>query len=391
MARHIRGTGRLFRRKRSPFWWMAYYHRGKEVRESTGIVATESETERPKAEKILRERTRQAGTPQFTVPAEYRVTFDDLAQAYLRDYRVNGKRTVKDAERIVKRLGETFGGYKALDITTARIEAYTDARRAAGAAKATANRELAALRRMFSLAVRSKDRDRRLSTRPHVPMLDESDNVREGFLEPEDFEALRSHLTPDLADAATFAYHSAWRRGEVFSLEWRDVHLERERRSGKIVGGTIRLRRAKSKNKKGRVLVLRADLLEVIERRAAERRLDCPLVFHRDGQPVRDFRTAWKDAGEQAGLPVGLLFHDLRRSAVRNMVRAGVPENTAMKVSGHLTRSVFDRYDITAEDDIAEAVETTAADVARKRGRDRRVERLAENADTTRTLDGSVG
>ncbi len=389
MARHIRGTGRLFRRKRSPFWWMAYYHRGKEVRESTGIVATAAETERPRAEKILRERTRQAGTPQFTGPAEYRVTFADLQAAYLRDYHVNGRRSVRDAERIVKRLAETFGEEKALDITTARIEGYTDARLAAGSAKATVNRELAALRRMFSLAVRSKDRDKKLSTRPHVPMLDESDNVREGFLEPEDFEALRGHLPADVAAAAAFAYHSAWRRGEVLSLEWRDVHLERH--DGGVAGGTIRLRRAKSKNKRGRVLVLRADLLDVIRQRAAVRRLDCPLVFHRDGEPIRDFRTAWANACKAAGLPGHVLFHDLRRSGVRNMVRAGVPENTAMKISGHKTRSTFDRYDITAEDDIADAVETTAADVAQKRQRARRVEVLASgNADTTRTLDGAA-
>lgn len=387
MAQHVRGTGRLFQRARSPFWWVAYYHRGKEQRESTGILATREE--RPKAEKMLRERTRQAGTPQFTGPAEYRVTFDDLAERYLRDYRVNGRRSITDAERIVARLRSTFGTDRALDITTGRIEAYTDTRLAAGAAKATVNRELAAIRRMFSLAVRSKDRDKKLSTRPHVPMLDESDNVREGFLEPEDFEALRGHLPADVADVATFAYHSAWRRGEIVTLEWRDVHLERT--AGEVAGGQIRLRRAKSKTKRGRVLVLRADLLDVIRRRAAVRRLDCPLVFHSSGRPLKDFRGSWDAACQKAGV-ARCLFHDMRRSAIRNMVRAGVPENIAMKVSGHKTRSTFDRYDITAEDDIAEAVELTAADVARKRTRERAVEPLRTgNADTTRTLTGSAG
>lgn len=383
MARHIRGTGRVFRRPRSPYYWIAYYHRGTEQRESTGL------TDRAKAEKLLRERTRTAGTPNFTGASEYRVTFAQLAERYLRDYRVNGRRSLDDAERIVKRLGEHFGADRALDITTGRIEAYTDQRLAAGAAKATVNRVLAALRRMFSLALKSKDRDTRLTSRPHIPMLDESDNVREGFFEPEDFEAVRAHLPADVADAAAFAYYSGWRRGEVLSLEWRDVRLET--RDGVVVGGTIQLRRARSKNKRGRVLVLRADLLEVLAHRAAVRRLDCVHVFHRAGRPLRDFRTTWRKACEAAGLP-GRLFHDMRRSAIRNMVRAGVPENIAMQVSGHKTRSTFDRYDITSEKDIADAMDLSAAYVARRRAEStpRVVARLPRNTDTTRTLDGST-
>jgi integrase len=142
-----------------------------------------------------------------------------------------------------------------------------------------------------------------------------------------------------------------------------------------------------------RAYVHLGQLLEVIRRRAAVRRLDCPLVFHRDGRPLRDFRTSWVNGCERAGLPPGLLFHDLRRSAIRNMVRARVPggEKTVMAISGHKTRSVFDRYNITAEDDIAEAIELTAADVARKRDRARHVELLPKKADTTRTLAGPTG
>jgi integrase len=129
-----------------------------------------------------------------------------------------------------------------------------------------------------------------------------------------------------------------------------------------------------SKNHEGRVLPLSADLHAIIARRAAERHDLVPLVFHRHGQPVRDFRKAWATACTKAGCP-GRLFHDLRRTAVRNMVRAGGPEKVAMAISGHQTRSIFDRYNIVNERDIHDGL-TKVATYLRQ---DATIVRLAQN------------
>jgi integrase len=365
----MRGQGRLFRRTHSSSWWVSYYHHGREIRESAKT------TSEHKARALLRERLRTAGTQEFIGPAAQRVTFEDLAALYLTDYKLNGRRSARDAARNVAKLRGAFGIDRALDITTDRIAAYTERRLEAGLKPASVNRELAALRRMFTLAIRAG----KIATRPHIALLAE-DNAREGFLEPADFATLGAHLAAWLLDAALFAYLTGWRKGEVATLTWADVDLR---------SGVIRLRAAHSKNKRPRVVILRGELRALIERRASARRLDCPLVFHRDGQPIGDFREAWRAACAAAGL-TGLLFHDMRRSAIRNMVRAGVPERVAMAVSGHRTRSVFDRYNIVSEADLAAAAEQTLAYVEAKREAPATVASLAAVRDGRRVVQSEL-
>jgi integrase len=116
------------------------------------------------------------------------------------------------------------------------------------------------------------------------------------------------------------------------------------------------------------VIPLEEELLKIIKRRIEARRLDCPLIFHRvsqegknshrpvPGQPIRLFDVQWRSALKAAGLPPGLIPYDLRRTALRNMIRAGTDTNVAMAISGHRTRSTFDRYNITDEEDIRVAL-----------------------------------
>jgi integrase len=168
-----------------------------------------------------------------------------------------------------------------------------------------------------------------------------------------EFRTVIEHLPDYLKDFALFAYLTGWRKGETASLRWEDVD-----------GDVIRLRSEHSKNREGRTVPLVGELAELIERRKAARRVEkngtvmlSEFVFHRDGKPIGS-RKAWATACKFANVP-GRLFHDLRRCAVRNMVRAGVPTDVARSISGHKTASIFSRYNIVAEDQKRDALERT--------------------------------
>jgi integrase len=214
------------------------------------------------------------------------------------------------------------------------------------------NRELAALRRIFMLAVQAD----KLTRKPHVPMLQER-NVRTGFFEREQIDSVLSHLPIPIRPVIQFAAITGWRiKSEVLTLEWRQVDMKT---------GEVRLDAHTTKNGDGRVFPFTEDLRRLLEARQAEH--DgvkkaghlCPYVFFRvgaDGKPRRiaDFRGAWRSACLKAGCP-GRLGHDFRRTAVRNLVRAGVPERVSMQLTGHRTPSVFARYDIVSGGDLRDA------------------------------------
>ena len=102
------------------------------------------------------------------------------------------------------------------------------------------------------------------------------------------------------------------------------------------------------------------DTLTAVKRERDVRYPHCPHVFHRNGNRGNNFRAAWASACRAVGLE-GRLFHDFRPTAVRNMVRAGVPERVAQQISGHKTRSIFDRYHIVSDSDLREAAKRHSA------------------------------
>jgi len=212
------------------------------------------------------------------------------------------------------------------------VEEYKAKRLAKGKARATVNRELAALRRAYTLAVKQK-----LIAPGKVPTIAllREDNIRQGFVTFEEFSALFTHLSAPIDDVAHLAYRSGWRRGELLTLTWGDVDQ---------VNGVVRLRPELSKNRKGRTLPITPAIRQILARRHQVRLVTtpdgprvCDLLFHREGQPVRDFKSAWRKAAKAIGRS-GLLFHDLRRSAVRNFEQAGVSRSVAMELTGHADR-----------------------------------------------------
>src|SRR5215472_13879246 len=344
--------GMLYRRKvRDPVtgvlvergpWWMKYYDGGKPIYQSTGKL------EKREATLLLRKAEAKVAEGQREAPRIHRTRFDDLVEDLRREYEFKGLKTWSRREEHLAHLRPMFGGMKVKAITTSRFQAYVLKRQGEGASPATINRELDCLHKMMVLGARQSPP--KVGQIPHFPKLSE-DNIREGFLEHDEFLAVRGAAPDHVKVAMTIAYYTGMRMREIISergLRWDQV---------KIDEGSIRLSSSQTKTKAPRVIYMCEDFLKVIRIAKMLRDRDypeCPYVCHLKGKPFTTLIKGWKSACKRVGV-VGKTFHDLRRTGVRNLVRAGVPETVAMKISGHKTRSVFDRYNITSEEDLKEA------------------------------------
>ena len=222
--------------QRGNIWWVKYYRNGRPIRESS------HSTKKMVARRLLERRTGEIALGKPPGNVFDKVTFDDLAAGLIKDYRINQRKSTDKVKRSVEHLESYFSGMKSTQITTSAINDYIVKRLDAGAANATVNRELSALKRMLNLGVQQTPPI--VDRVPHIPMLKEN-NARKGFFEPWEFVALRDALPDYLKGFVTFAYKSGWRISEIGSLTWNQVDR---------MQGIVRLEVGETKNNEGRTL-----------------------------------------------------------------------------------------------------------------------------------------
>ncbi|MGE0363243.1 MAG: tyrosine-type recombinase/integrase [Vicinamibacterales bacterium] len=333
-----KGTGGIFKHKGSRNYWIAYMSGGKRHFESSG-------SDRKKdAQALLTSRIGDTQRGLVVTPRLGRITLGEGLKAVINDLTMNGKKAIADVQRRIDlHILKVFSPDRRMGtISTADIEGYKAHRLGQKAKPATVNRELAVVRRAFRLALRGGE----LAAIPHVGLLQEH-NVRQGFFERDQFDAILKHLPTEYHAPLRFAYITGWRfKSEVLSLTAAQVDLK---------AGFVRLEVGTTKSGEGRSFYVTEDLRTLLKAQLAsiealaKRDIVCPYLFHRDdGTQIRDFKKAWRSACEAAGYP-GKLFHDFRRTAVRNLERAAVPRSTAMAMVGHKTEAIYRRYAIVDE------------------------------------------
>jgi integrase len=335
--KHLPGLGSIFLRGRT--WYVEYWRGNVQHRESS-----KSDQEK-KAIGLLKRRHDEMARDEFIKPQK--VTMNVLFDAVAADYTARDNRSNDTLGYRLKTLRRFFGTMKAADVSERTLERYKAERLAEGREKSTINRELAVIRRAYKLGTKGKAKLVSPNSVPAIEMYQEH-NAREGFVEYGDFLELVRHLPSPVDDVCWFAYLMGWRRSQVLSLRWADINRE---------AGTVIRRAEFNKTKEPSVLAMSESVRAVIERRWLARTVMTPpgpmvttLVFHRAGQPIRDFRYAWERACAAAGLD-GALFHDFRRSCVRNLENAGTPRKVAKSITGHITDSVYERYHVVKEED----------------------------------------
>jgi integrase len=313
----------------------------------------------------------QKGVP--VNPKVGKITVHDALKAVVDNLKMNGRRSVEDAQRRIDNHLLTFfaADRRMSTITTGDLERYQAHRLVEQKAKpATVNRELAAMRRAFRLARRGGE----LISIPDVPMLREN-NTRTGFFERDQFDAILKHLPTYLHPLLEFMYVTGWRKAEVLTLTVSQVVL---------AAGIVRLEPGTTKNDQGRSFFVTTALRELLEERLKsiealkKKGVITPFIFHRpDGTEIKSFRKLWEKAREAAGYH--RLLHDLRRTAVRSLER---------RRSTHVGHE-----DGRAQDgvDLQKVCDSGRADAARGGSEARRVDnRTIEAEDRQGTSTGRV-
>lgn len=260
------------------------------------------------------------------------------------DYQITRKRSLADVTyRIEKSLGPMIGHIPAGKFGSEQVRDYIALRRKTGVTDSTINRELSIVRRGFTLALR--ERPPLLTIAPYIQKMDETGNERQGFLEYEDYRKVLSHMPEQLKALFVVGYHTGMRLGELRKLQWDWVDL---------ISEEIRIPAKFTKTKQPRVVPIYGEMSSWLQMQDSIRRdkwPECKFVFFWNGKPIGNRTRGWIKAVTAAGL-FALRPHDLRRSAVRNMDRAGISRKLAMGITGHKTESMYNRYNITSKQDM---------------------------------------
>ena len=355
----------------SPYWYLVWRVGGRQYKKSSGTTV--------KQKALAQLRTKIEKAKQGFQPSEdpSKLTYEYLRELFMNDYRENeyaslmvNKETGEEYVCGLNHLDDFFGGRKINEITIEAIDRFKNEQKKAGLENGTINRSLAKLRRMFKIAAKRG----KIQFIPAFDMLPEPKG-RQGFLEVADYEKLYAALPEHVRPLLAVGFNTGMRFSEILNLKWFQVKISEHK---------IELEAEDTKNSEPRVIPMIDGLPEVFEE-LRRKNPDAEYVFLRKGERIKTIIKAWRNACVRAGIRVkingmqvtshfeddgtyrGFLFHDLRRSAVRNFIRAGVPRSVAMKISGHKTEEVFERYNITSEDDLQDAATQVAEYLDKKR------------------------
>jgi integrase len=321
---HMRGDGTLFRIGK--VWYLNVVINGKRVREST------EHTNYKEARAWMKHRL-------VTYEPKNDTTLGEALDLLLEDYQLREIKSLYRQTSVVRAVKKRLGHRKIQSLTNTALLDYVRSRKQAGKSNQTVIHDLGVIRKALSIALEYGW----ISKLPTLPSLRKG-LARQGFVDRETFDRILTSLPEEFKDFASFAYLTGWRRGDVANLTYRMCDLEEK---------VIRL--PVTKNDQPRLLPMVGDVWILIHKRWKERQGSDTHVFPHTPTQLKALYRAWGHAAKEAGVP-DILFHDLRRSAVRDMVRAGVPDVVAMKISGHRTRHVFDRYNIVSYADVEEAL-----------------------------------
>jgi integrase len=350
-----RGDGRIF--KRGNVWWMAFrvsaMRNGKvcrvEKRESTGVQVAEKNAERA-AWGVFKARLKQINRPEWVGPYNEKLTVADLIEAY-RTLRLPLSKNPASLRYNLNHLLEEFGPIRANALTPERVDEWRTKMIGVGYAPGSVDRYARIFRAVLNLAFR----DRKIAFVPRITCFNPHD-ARSGFMEVGEFNAIHEELRKidaDVADMWEFSYYCGRRPSELANLQWKSVSID-----------TKSFVVEESKNEQAWPIPLGGPMWEVIQRRLTLRILDdqiIPWVFHRGGRRLdNNIRNkAFKRAKVAAGYP-DRIFYDCRRTVARDLLNAGVDETTVMRMLGHKTRAMLDRYGIRSTQDMRRAQDRLA-------------------------------